>query len=168
VATSREEPGAAPASRVLYSAAEIHAAIERLAAQVAAWSAGREILVLGVLQGSFIFLADLVRLLPGPLRIGFLDREGTPIPPFPPLAGARVLLVEDILDTGESLVRILERLRAGAPEELRTCILFDKPAGRRTAIEADWTGLLVPDRWVVGYGLDADGKDRNLPFLTWV
>ena len=131
------------------------------------WAAGREILVVGVLQGSFIFLADLVRRLPGPVRIGFVDREGAPIQPFPPLAGARVVLVEDILDTGESLVRILERLRTGGPAEVRTCILFDKPSGRKVAIEADWTGLAVPDRWVVGYGLDDAGLGRNLPHLTW-
>ena len=158
-------PGLPP---ILYTAAEIRSAIQRLAAEVAAWASGREIHVLGVLQGSFIFLADLVRLLPGPLHIGFLDREGTPILPFPPVAGARVLVVEDILDSGESLVRILERLRASSPAEVRTCILFDKPSGRRAAIEGDWTGLHVPDRWVVGYGLDAQGRDRNLPYLTWV
>lgn len=164
----KPEPERPPEPSILYSADEIRAAIERLAAEVAAWAAGREILLLGVLQGSFIFLADLARRLPGPVRIGFLDREGTPIPPFPTLAAARVVLVEDILDTGESLVRILERLRAGSPEELRTCVLFDKPTGRRTAIEADWTGLHVPDRWVVGYGLDDEGRGRNLPYLTWV
>lgn len=160
--------GAGPAPPVLYTAEEIKASIERLAAQVAAWAGGREILVLGVLQGSFIFLADLVRRLPGPLRIGFLDREGTPIPPIPPMAGARVLVVEDILDTGESLVRILARVQDVSPAEVRTCILFDKPSGRRARIEADWAGLVVPDRWVVGYGLDAEGRGRNLPYLTWV
>jgi tRNA(Ile)-lysidine synthetase-like protein len=165
---ARETSPAGSEPRVLYTAEEIRTAIERLAALVAAWAGGREILVLGVLQGSFIFLADLVRLLPGPLRIGFLDRKGTPIQPFPPVSGARVLVVEDILDTGESLVRILEGLRGGSPEDLRTCVLFDKPSGRTIAIEADFAGLHVPDRWVVGFGLDDKGRGRHLPYLTWV
>jgi hypoxanthine phosphoribosyltransferase len=122
--------------------------------------------VVGVLQGSFIFLADLVRRLPGS-EDRLRGSRGSPIRPFPSLEGARVVLVEDILDTGESLVRILERVRAGSPAELRTCILFDKPSGRKVAIEADWTGLKVPDRWVVGFGLDDAGLGRNLPHLTW-
>jgi hypoxanthine phosphoribosyltransferase len=157
----------APVS-VLYSADEISAAVARLAADVAAWAAGREILVLGILHGSFIFVADLVRRLPGPCRIGFLDRDGHPV--FRPgtIEGALVLVAEDILDTGESLTRVLEKLRAHGPAEVRTCVLFDKPSGRKIQVTPDWAGLLVPDRWVVGYGLDQEGLFRNLPYLTFV
>jgi len=145
------------AGPVLYASAEIAAAVDRLAAGIAGWAAGREIVALGILQGSFIFLADLVRRLPGPVRIGFLDRDGTPVACAPSIHRARVLVVEDILDTGESLRRVVAKVRAMHPSEVRTCVLFDKPAGRTVAIEADWAGLQVPDRWVVGYGLDQDG-----------
>lgn len=153
---------------VLADAASISEAVDRLARSIDAWAGGDEILVLGVLHGSFVFASDLIRRLPGPVRLGFLDREGTPIAPGETIAGARVLLVEDILDTGVSLARILERLRAMKPKEIRICVMFDKPSRRIAPVAADWSGLEVPDRWVVGYGLDDQGLLRNLPYLGWV
>ena len=167
-ATPPSTPGPPPAvERVLFTPVEIAQAVDQLGREIAEWAGGGEIIVLGVLHGSFIFIADLVRRLPGPVRVGFLDRAGDLVRGCPPLGGARVLLVEDILDTGESLSRILDRIAPAGPSELRTCVLFDKPSGRKLAIEADFRGLLVPDRWVVGYGLDLDNLLRNLPYLAW-
>ena len=160
--------GPEASERVLFTSAEIASAVARLAADVAAWAGGRELLVLGILHGSFIFVADLVRRLPGPCRIGFLDRDGNPVFRAGAIEGALVLVAEDILDTGESLTRVLEKLRAHRPAEVRTCVLFDKPSGRKIQVTPDWAGLLVPDRWVVGYGLDQEGLFRNLPYLTFV
>ena len=161
-----EQPVAEPRA-VLYGPGEIAHAVDRLAVEVARWAGDQDLLVIGILSGSFIFLADLVRRLPGPLRVGFVDREGTHVSRELPLAGARVLLVEDILDTGESLARVLARLRESAPAEVRTCVLFEKMIeNRKVPLTADFVGLTVPDRWVVGYGLDHEGRERNLPYLT--
>jgi tRNA(Ile)-lysidine synthase len=165
VVLEADHPGLPPP---LYTPAEIRATVERLAGEIRGWAAGDEVTVLGILQGSFVFLADLIREIPHPLRVSFVDRQGHLLSGDLPLDGARVLLVEDILDSGESLARVLDAVRARGPAEVRTCVLFDKPSGRRLAIEADFRGLIVPDRWVVGFGLDLDHRHRNLPYLTWV
>jgi hypoxanthine phosphoribosyltransferase len=156
-------------SRILCTEAEIAAAVDRLAAEIASWAAGRPILAVSILQGSFVFAADLLRRLPGDVRIGFVDREGTPITRSLREVSGPILLVEDILDTGLSLARIRERCRTWGdtgPREVRICVMFDKQVPRKAPIEADFSGLVVPDLWVVGYGLDHEGLYRNLPYLT--
>lgn len=159
-----------PSNRpVLYTPGQIADAVGRIAREVMEWAGGRELVLLGVLHGSFIFLSDLVRRLPGPIRVGFLDREGGLVTRDLVLEGARVLVVEDILDTGESLIRVLARVREHNPAEIRTCALFEKVHATRAApLDLDYRGLPVPDLWVVGYGLDQDGHERNLPYLSHI
>lgn len=155
--------------RILFTPEQIAEAVDGIAREVADWAAGRELVLLGVLHGSFIFLSDLLRRLPSPVRVGFLDREGTLISQGMSLEKALVLVVEDIFDSGESLTRVLARVQEHRPAEIRICALFDKVDARRSVpLELDFRGLAVPDVWVVGYGLDQDGRLRNLPYLTYI
>ena len=135
----------------------------------------------GILKGSLFFLSDLVRQVAAPVRWEFLQmesyRDGTR-PDGPPqlrldtisarssLAGEHLLVVEDILDTGATLTAVRERLLAHRPASLKTAVLLDKPSRRRVPIEADWVGFEVPDRFLVGYGLDYQERYRNLPYLA--
>jgi hypoxanthine phosphoribosyltransferase len=137
-----------------------------------------ELTVVCVLKGAFIFTADLVRNLTVPCRIEFIrassygtHRASTGRVMLdhhhdPHVEGKHVLLVEDILDTGLTLSRILEELRSHNPASLRICTLLDKPSARTIAVSADYTGFTIPDIYVVGYGLDAAGKYRELPYVA--
>ena len=130
-----------------------------------------------VLDGAFMFCADLVRRLPMPVHIGLvklvsIERGGEPdqivFPEDLPIRGADVLVVEDILDSGCTMAALTRRIRRERPSRLRLAILLDKPARRREAVEPDYVGFTVENRWVVGYGLDHEGLYRNLPYLTYV
>jgi len=85
-----------------------------------------------------------------------------------PVAGADVLVVEDILDTGRTLAMLRSHLSSMGPKRLRIAVLLDKPARREAALVPDYVGFQVPDRWIVGYGLDADGLYRNLPYISYL
>ena len=112
-----------------------------------------------------------------PVRLAFVPmvsvgRGGDPstitLPAGFPVKGADLLVVEDILDTGETLVRLKSYLADLGTQRTRFAVLLDKPARRTTALTPDYTGFTIPDRWVVGYGLDADGLYRNLPYISYV
>lgn len=138
---------------------------------------GAELCVIALMDGAFMFCADLVRRLPMPVRIAMtpvlsVERGGDPgrvmLPLDFPVEGADLLLVEDILDTGRTLAALKDRLERKRPRRLRIAVLLDKPARRQARIEPDYVGFQVPDKWVVGYGLDADGLWRNLPYISYV
>jgi hypoxanthine phosphoribosyltransferase len=160
---------------VLISAAQIAERIEELAAQIGRDYLGRDILVVSVLKGSFIFLADLVRKLPFSVEIDFLRvvsygaaTETAGVVQFrmdvdAPVTGRHVLIVEDILDTGLTLDYLKRHLQSGQPASLRTCTMLDKKGRRRVQFEADYVGFTIDDYFVVGYGLDFDEHHRNLP-----
>lgn len=138
---------------------------------------GRNPLLVGVLKGAFIFLADLVRALRMPLEIDFVRvstyRSSTsPAVPARVLTGVRispkgrdVLVVEDIVDTGYTTKAVLTYLQRLSPHSLRTCVLLDKPSRRRVPVPIDYLGFTLPDRFVVGYGLDKGEAYRWLPAL---
>jgi len=137
---------------------------------------GKELLIVPLLTGTIMFLADLLRHLPLPLKLDFMgvssygDRTVSrePVVTKELRLEARdrhLLLVDDILDTGRTLACVRERLARLGPRSLRTCVLLDKPARRTQAIEADYVGFVVPDLFVVGYGLDYAERYRNLPFI---
>jgi len=164
--------------RVLFREDEIVAAIDRVAADVAAAFGAEDFTVVSVLKGSFVFAADLVRRLPGPLRLSFAVatsyRDGTAPGPlelehFPPdaeVAGRSILLVDDILDTGRTLLALhRELLRRGA-RDVRTCVFLDKRSRRENGLEPDFRCFEVEDVFVVGYGLDHAGLHRNLPYVA--
>jgi hypoxanthine phosphoribosyltransferase len=163
----------------LISAEKIAARVAEMGTEISRDLAGiDELTVLCVLKGAFIFAADLVRHLTLPCRIEFIRASsyGThrassgkvmlDLHRDPHVEGKHVLLVEDILDTGLTVTRILEELRGHNPASLRVCTLLDKPSARTTPVSADYTGFTIPDVYVVGYGLDAAGRYRELPYIA--
>jgi hypoxanthine phosphoribosyltransferase len=163
--------------RVLLSEEELRARVQELATELAELYAGDEPTVIAVLKGSVVFVADLIRRLPIPLRLAFLQAESyrqdtrggaLELGSFPPEAeirARRILLVDDILDSGRTLAAIRARILAAGARDVRTCTLLDKPARRAVALEAEHVGFRVEDRFVVGYGLDFAGRYRNLPYV---
>ncbi|HBT78101.1 MAG TPA: hypoxanthine phosphoribosyltransferase [Planctomycetaceae bacterium] len=135
---------------------------------------GKPLVLLGVLKGSFMFLADLARRISIPVEIEFvsmnsygnrLESSGTVELQFSPsidLAGRRVVVVEDIVDSGRSLAKLLEHLRSLQPKEIRLCAFLDKPEARAIEVVIDYIGFEVPLKFVVGYGLDAAQQYRAL------
>ncbi len=155
------------------SPGEISEAVRRLGAEINRDYAGRGILALCVLNGSFIFFSDLIRELTLPLEVDFLRARSYSSTESSgevkvecwlkaDIEGKDVLLVEDIVDTGLTLNVIIQRLMAGNPKTLKVCALLDKRAGRKAEINPDYTGFLVDDHFLVGYGLDLDGRHRNI------
>lgn len=137
---------------------------------------GREMVVVSLLTGTVMFLGDLIRCLSLPLRLDFMGvssyGKGTESGELVftkelrlDVRGRDVLLVDDILDTGRTLSRVIPKLRALKPRRLKVCVLLDKPARRVEKVVADYVGFAIPDVFVVGYGLDYAEKYRNLPFV---
>lgn len=165
-------------SEILIDEHQIQLRVEAMAAAIAADSPeGGSLSVLALMDGAFMFCTDLVRRLPMPVRMGFVPmpsvrRGGDPArasyPADFPVRGADVLVVEDILDTGQTLAALYGSLQAKRPARIRLAVLLDKPAHRMARIRPDYVGFTVADRWVVGYGLDSDGLYRNLPYISYV
>ena len=162
--------------RVLITEAQIARRIRGLAREIARDYVGREMVVVSLLNGTVMFLADLIRTLSLPLRLDFMGVSsygaGTESGELVftkelrlSVRGRDVLLVDDILDTGKTLYRVLGKLRALKPRRIRTCVLLNKAARRVEAVEADYVGFEIPDYFVVGYGLDFAERYRNLPFV---
>lgn len=175
------EPADAEKLVRLLSRREIEEAVRRLAAELDRDYAGLEPLLVGVLRGAFIFLADLVREMGTPLGVEFLrlasyeagtQTSGRPRVaaglPRAAVAGRHVVIVEDMVDTGLTTRAALRYLGRSRPASLRVCALLDKPARRRVPVGIDYLGLMVPDRFLVGYGLDVGGRHRQLPEIYTV
>ena len=141
---------------------------------------GRDLVLVGVLKGSFVFMADLARAIGLPLMCDFMKissygssttsagRLRFDFDVSHPLRGRHVLVVEDIVDTGYTAERALAEVRAKRPASLRLCALLHKPERGRVRVPIDYLGFSIPNRFVVGYGLDLDGLHRNLPYLGFV
>jgi hypoxanthine phosphoribosyltransferase len=162
--------------RVLVSAEQIQASIDRLAAEIREREGSRSLTVIAVLTGSIIFLADLIRKLDMPLRVGVLQARsylGTERGPLtmnaemlPQVVGRDVLVIDDIFDTGHTLVQVLTRLKDLGPKSVSTAVLVLKQGKQQVAFRPDYVGFEIPDVFVVGYGLDYNDAYRNLPFLA--
>jgi hypoxanthine phosphoribosyltransferase len=163
---------------VLISADRIHARVGELAQAIAAdHRATDDILLVAVLKGAFIFLADLARALPVPNAVDFLalssyGARGTTRGALrlimdlrESIRGRHVVVVEDIVDTGHTLVYVRELLGVRRPASLRTCALVVKPSRREVPVDLDYVGFEIPDVWVVGYGLDLRDRYRTLPYI---
>ncbi len=168
-----------PEPCVLIGREEIAAAVKKLAAEISRDYLGKYPLLVGILKGSFMFLADLIRHLDFPLEIEFVhvsSYSGTRSSGevcrmqglLSPIQGRDVLLVEDIVDTGLTTGVILDCLRQQMPASLKLCALADKPARRRRPVTIDYLGFTVPNKFLVGYGLDLDEKYRNLPDICFL
>lgn len=167
-----------PELEILISSAQLQARVRALGEQIARDYAHRPPLLVGVLKGSLVFLADLMRAIPLPVSYDFvaISSYGTATESTgqvrlikdldSPIHGRDVLIVEDIYDTGLTLGYLLELLRGRAPASLRVCTLLSKPARHQVSIPIAYCGFEIPDRFVVGYGLDYAERYRNLPFIA--
>ncbi len=162
--------------KVLFSETEIRQRVIDLGRVITRDFRGKDLLLVAVLRGSFIFLADLVRAIQLPCALDFmavssyagsestgiarvtLDLKKSPV-------GKHVLLVEDVVDTGLTLARLRGALKGRGVRSMKACAFLDKPSGRRRVARIDYRGFTVPDGFVVGYGLDYHERYRNLPYL---
>jgi len=162
----------------MISAKSIAARVEGLASEISfAFSGTDKLIVVGLLRGSFVFIADLVRELDLPVEVDFLeassygnstesskevrilkDLRGE-------IKGRDVLVVEDIVDTGHTINHVLKLLRTRSPKRIEVCALLDKPSRREVDIKATWIGFEIPDEFIVGYGIDYAQRNRNLPHI---
>jgi hypoxanthine phosphoribosyltransferase len=162
----------------MISAKSIAARVEALARDISAHFRGTDkLVVVGLLRGSFIFIADLVREIDLPVEVDFLEvssygnstessREVRILKDLRgEIEGRDVLVVEDIVDTGHTLSHVLAILRTRRPARLEVCALLDKPTRREVEVKATWTGFEIPDKFVVGYGIDYAQRNRNLPHI---
>ena len=164
-----------PKLSVLFSRDDIDDRVKKLAAEIRRDYLGKHPLLIGILKGSFIFMADLIRLLDFPLEVEFIrlssyggGRESSGrIRVVQGLSsevkGRNVLVIEDIVDTGLTISFLLDYLRKKNPASLKLCALTDKPSRRQTPVTIDYLGFTAPNKFVVGYGLDWDEKFRYLP-----
>ncbi len=162
---------------VLFTEEQIQEIVQRVGGEISRDYAGKNLLLVSVLKGSVVFMADLMRAVTIPARIDFmatssygsgaktsgvvkivkdLDLE---------LAGYDIVIVEDILDSGKTLSYLMELLQSRGPKSIRICTLFDKPERREVEVFPTYVGAQIPDAFIVGYGLDFDEKYRNLPFV---
>lgn len=162
----------------MISAKSIAARIEDLSKEIHAEFNGTDkLVVVGLLRGSFVFIADLVRELDLPVEVDFLEassygdamESSREVRIFKDLRGEikdrDVLVVEDIIDTGHTLSHVTQFLTTKGPARLKSIALLDKPARREVPFKADWTGFEIPDEFVVGYGIDFAQRNRNLPYI---
>ena len=163
---------------ILFSAEQIAARVAELGAEIAAEYAGRDLVVVGVLKGSCVFLADLIRQIDLPLAIDFMSvssykdamKSSGDVEILKdvsqPIRGKDVIVVEDIVDTGLTLFRLMEILGSRGASSIKIASLLDKPEPRiKKELKIDFCGFQIPNKFVVGYGLDVAGRYRNLPFI---
>ena len=161
----------------MLSAEQIAARVQELGAQISRDYADRRLVLVGVLKGSFVFMADLARAISSPLRVEFLGvrsyGEGTNTSGVvqitqdlgKPIEGEDILIVEDIVDTGLTIAHLLELFATRRPASVKVCALLHKPARTKVEVPIHYLGFTIEDRFVVGYGLDWAERYRNLPFI---
>jgi hypoxanthine phosphoribosyltransferase len=161
---------------VLITEEQIARRVREMSRQIERDFARRELVVVALLNGTVMFLADLIRHVTLPLRLDFIGVSSYGAGTTPgqilftkelrlDVRGRDVLVVDDILDTGRTMDRVLAKLRELKPRRIKTCVLLDKPERRVVKLKADYTGFLIPNQFVVGYGLDFAERYRNLPFV---
>ena len=161
----------------LLTQAQIETRIEELAQTISRDFQDRDLMVVGVLTGSFVFVADLVRRIELPLAVDFLGlssygsgTESSGIVKITkdlssPIEGKDVLIIEDIIDTGLTMRYLLENLSTRQPASLRVCTLLHKPSKTQMPVQIDYVGFSIEDKFVIGYGLDLAERYRNLPYI---
>jgi len=169
-----------PKLHTLFTADEVKSVVERLAVEIGEEYKDKHPLLIGVLKGCFVFMADLVRVLDFPLEVEFITLSSYGRGRSTPgelkmvkvlcteVKNRHILVVEDIVDTGRSLSLLIEYLRERKPASLRLCTLLDKPSRRQISVAIDYLGFTVPDKFIVGYGIDWDEQFRYLPDICYV
>ena len=163
---------------ILITETEIAARTTQLARMISDhYSDTEQLVVVGLLRGSFVFIADLVRRIDLPVEVDFMtvssygnrmvsSRQVRIIQDLEtPIAGRDVLIVEDIIDTGHTLAQVHDILKTREPKSIRVCALLNKPSRREIDVEIDWVGFDIPDEFVIGYGIDFAQQGRNLPHI---
>ena len=165
---------------ILFTKEEVEATVKKLAAEIRKDYQGKCPLLIGILKGSFVFMADLIRLLNFPLEVEFITlssygrgRESSGKIRVvkglrAPIKGRDVLVIEDIVDTGLTISFLLDYLRKKKPASLQLCALTDKPSRRQIPVTIDYLGFTVPNKFIVGYGIDWDERFRYLPDICFV
>ena len=163
--------------QILYTEEELRKRVKELGCQITADYAGRTPLLISVLRGAYIFMADLTRSINLDVTVDFMSVSSYGAGTVSSgqveikkdlsdsIEGKDLLIVEDILDSGNTLYYLMDVLRARKPASIRLCTLMDKPERRVKPIKADYVGFTIPDAFIVGYGLDYDEKYRNLPYV---
>ncbi len=164
--------------KVLLKKEDLHNGVARMAAEIAEVYQNRQLTIVGVLTGSLVLVADLIRLIELPLRVGVIEassyRGATTTRGdltvnndlLLDISGRDVLLVDDIFDTGHTLVQVLENMRGLGPKSLRSAVLLRKNGRQEVTAQPDFVAFDIPDEFVVGYGLDYEDMYRNLPYLA--
>ncbi len=162
---------------VLISREKVEARIEELAKEIEKDYTGKNLVCVGLLKGSVMFMSDLIKAINLDLRIDFMKvssygsgTDSTGVVKIlkdvdVDLAGKDVLIVEDIIDTGLTIVNVKDFLAKKNPNSIKVCTLLDKPSRRKVEVKGEYVGFEIPDEFVVGYGLDLDEKYRNIPFV---
>ncbi len=163
--------------RILFDEPTILARLDQLAAQIVTDFHDRELTVIAILNGSLMFMADLLRRIPLPLKLdclsvasyhGGIESTGELIfrqVALPDIAGRHILILDDILDSGTTLAGVRQKLETAGPLSIRVCVLLQKKKARTRPVEADYVGFEIEDEFVVGYGLDYAERYRNLPHI---
>lgn len=161
----------------LISEEQIQKKVKELAYKISSDYANKDLLVIGILKGSFMFFSDLIRYIQTPLKVDFViassyikDKSSGEVKihyfPREEIQGKDILLVDDIIDTGISLKMIREKILSMNPASLRICVLLDKAERRVVDVPVDYIGFKIPNKFIVGYGLDYHEMFRNLPYIT--
>lgn len=162
---------------VLISREKVEARIEELAKEIEKDYTGKNLVCVGLLKGSVMFMSDLIKAINLDLRIDFMKvssygsgTDSTGVVKIlkdvdVDLTGKDVLIVEDIIDTGLTIVNVKDFLAKKNPNSIKVCTLLDKPSRRKVEVKGEYVGFEIPDEFVVGYGLDLDEKYRNIPFV---
>lgn len=169
-----------PEPHILFRRDKVEATVKRLAAEIKKDYQGKHPLLIGILKGSFMFMADLIRFLDFPLEVEFIrlssyggskessERIKVVQGLRSPIKGRDILVIEDIVDTGLTISFLLDYLWKRKPASLKLCVLTDKPSRRQAPVTIDYLGFTVPNKFIVGYGIDWDEKFRHLPDICFV
>ncbi|HTQ40832.1 MAG TPA: hypoxanthine phosphoribosyltransferase [Pirellulales bacterium] len=164
--------------KTVLTADQLHAGVDRLGQEINQFYNGQPLIIVGVLTGSIVLLADLIRRLIMPLRVGLVQASsyrGAAIDPgqltinfdlLPDVKGRHVLLIDDIFDTGKTLIALVDELRKHNPASVRCAVLLRKQGRQAVMMEPEYVGFEIPNAFVVGYGLDYQDAYRNLPYLA--
>ena len=166
--------------KTLIDEEKLHNRISEIAKQIEVEYKGKEIILICILKGSVFFTVDLAKRINGDVKLEFIRvssyGEGTEstgeikmkLDLKDSIQGKDVIVVEDIIDTGRTLSYLIEYLKVKKPNTIKLCALLDKPERRKINVKVDYTGFQIPDKFVVGYGLDWDEKHRNLPYIGYI
>lgn len=163
--------------KTLFTREEIALKVNELGSEVTEFYRGKDLVVISLLRGSFIFAADLIRAIEMPLEVDFMTTSSygysestTGVVDIvhdvrTDIEGKNVLIVDDIVDTGYTLLKVIDYVKSKNPKSIKTCVMLDKPSRRKVELSPDFCGFSIPDVFIVGYGLNYGVHYRNIPYI---